>query len=72
MEFITIAFLAAGIVLVVWIVWKVRVHDRMLENATLDQAWRIVLTDPHYAHRREYEERRHELEAQLRKAKAGL
>ncbi len=72
MEFIIIAFLAGAIVWIVLIAWKVRVHDQVLEKATLDQAWRIVLADPHYVHRRQYEERRHELEAQLRKEAAGL
>lgn len=56
---------------IVWIIWKVRAHDRVLRKATLDQAWRIVLEDPHYAHRRQYEERKHEDEARSRK-EAGL
>jgi hypothetical protein len=62
---IIIMLCAVGSIL--WIVWKVRAHDRVLEKATLDQAWRIVLDDPHYANRRQYEERKHEDEARLRK-----
>ena len=49
-----------------------RAHDRALEIATLHQAWCIVLDDPYYVHRRQYEERRHEVEVQLRKEAAGL
>jgi hypothetical protein len=40
LEFIIIFCVVASIV---WIVSKVRAHDRALENAALDQAWRIVL-----------------------------
>jgi hypothetical protein len=57
---------------IVWIVWKLRSHDRALKKATLDQAWRVVLDDPHYEHRREYEERRHEEEVRLRNEAEGL
>jgi hypothetical protein len=41
---------------IAWIAWKVRAHDRTLEKAALDQAWRVVLDDPHYMDRRRYEE----------------
>jgi hypothetical protein len=68
LEFIIIFCVVASIV---WIVWKVRAHDRALENAALNQAWRIVLDDPHYAARRSYEERKHEDEARLRKQAEG-
>ncbi len=57
---------------IIWIVWKVRTHGRTLEKAALDQAWRIVLDDPHYAARRTYEERKHEDEARLRREAKGL
>ena len=62
------------IVFIVWIVWKLRSDKRVLEKAGLEQAWRIVLNDPHYAHRRQYEEhkREAEAEAQLRKKAEGL
>jgi hypothetical protein len=68
-EIIIILFLVASIV---WIVRKVRAHDRALEKDALHQAWRIVLDDPHYVHRRQYEERKHEEEARLRKEAEGL
>jgi hypothetical protein len=57
---------------IIWIIWKVRSHDRSLEKAALDQAWRIVLDDPHYAARRAYEERKHEDEARLRRESEAL
>jgi hypothetical protein len=60
------------VVSIVWIVWKLRAHDQALEKATLDQAWRVVLDDPHYEHRRQYEERKHEDEAPLRREAEGL
>jgi hypothetical protein len=60
------------VVSIVWIVWKLRAHDQALEKATLDQAWRVVLDDPHYEHRRQYEERKHEDEARLRREAEGL
>ncbi len=73
MELIVFVCLAAA---VVWFVWIARKHDRESEKAakkaTLDQAWRIVLADPHYEQRRQFEERRHEVKAQLRKEGAGL
>jgi hypothetical protein len=60
------------VVSIVWIVSKLRAHDQALEKATLDQAWRVVLDDPHYEHRRQYEERKHEDEARLRREAEGL
>ena len=69
MEFIILGGLVAS---TVWIVWKVLAHGRALESATLHQAWQIVLADPHYHHRREYEEHKHEVERQLRKEAKGL
>jgi hypothetical protein len=57
---------------IVWIVWKVRTHDRTLKKAALDQAWRVVLDDPHYVARRTYEERKHEDETRLRREAEGL
>jgi hypothetical protein len=67
-----IVILLCVVVSIVWIVWKLRAHDGALENAALDQAWRIVLDDPHYEHRRKYEERKHEYEAQLRREAEDL
>jgi hypothetical protein len=65
MEFIFIIFIFSGIV---WILWNVRSSSRASKLAALDEAWRIVLADPNYMHRRRYEERMREDEAQLRKA----
>ena len=67
-----IVILLCVVVSIVWIVWKVRAHDEALENAALDQAWRVILDDPHYEHRRQYEERKHEYEAQLRREAENL
>ncbi len=69
LEIVIIIFVVAAIA---WVVQKLRAHDRALKRATLDQAWLIVLNDPHYEHRRQYEERRHEEEARLRKEAEGL
>jgi len=65
MEFIVIIFIIFGIA---WMIWNVRTSSRAEKAATLDDAWRIVLADPNYAHRRRYEERLREDEAQIRKA----
>jgi hypothetical protein len=67
-----ISIIFCVVVSIVWIVWKLRAHDRALEKAALDQAWRVVLDDPHYGHRRQYEERKREEEARLRKEAKGL
>lgn len=52
---------------IIWIVWKIRAHDRALKMAVLDQAWRTVLDDPHYMDRRQHEERKHEEEVRARR-----
>lgn len=65
MEFIVIIFIISGIV---WMIWTARTSSRAEKLATLDDAWRIVLADPNYMHRRNYEERLRENEAQIRKA----
>jgi hypothetical protein len=56
LEIIIILCVVAGIV---WIIRKVRAEDRALDDAALDQAWRIVLDDPNYMDRRHHEERKH-------------
>ena len=72
-------FLVGLVVVVVWsalTVWNMWTRDQRLEKATkkatLEQAWGIVLADPHYEQRRQFEERRHEVKAQLRKEGAAL
>jgi hypothetical protein len=42
---------------IVSIAWKVRMENRALEKAALDEAWHKVLNDPNYVERRSYEER---------------
>jgi len=53
-----------------WIIWRWRAKDRM----ELDRAWRLVLEDPNYEHRRRYYEhlvhsgqRRAEEDARIKK-----
>ena len=67
MKLIFILLLIAG---VGWIIWRWRVKDRV----ELDQAWRLVLEDPNYEHRRRYyeqlvssEQRKAEEDARIRK-----
>jgi len=67
MNFIIILLLIAG---VGWIIWRWRVKDRV----ELDRAWRLVLEDPNYEHRRRYyeqlvssEQRKAEEDARIRK-----
>ena len=71
MDLIFFVGLVAVIVLIPWIVWKMYAREQRLEKATkkatLEQAWHIVLADPHYEQRRLHEEHKHKVEAQLRK-----
>ena len=71
MELFFLVGLVAVIVLIPWTVWKMFAREQRLEKATkkatLEQAWHIVLADPHYEQRRQHEEHKHEVEAQLRK-----
>ena len=71
MELIFLMGLVAVIALIAWTVWKMFAREQRLEKtakkATLEQAWHIVLADPHYEQRRQHEEHKHEVEAQLRK-----
>ena len=71
MELIFVVGFVAVIVLIPWTVWKMWTREQRLEKATkkatLEQAWHIVLADPHYEQRRQHEEHKHEVEAQLRK-----
>jgi len=76
MELIFLVGLVAVIVLIPWSLWKILARDQSLEKAakkaTLEQAWSIVLADPHYEQRRQYEEHKHKVEAQLRKEAEDL
>jgi hypothetical protein len=40
-----------------WVAWTVQKSKQALDKDALDQAWREVLSDPHYMERRHYEER---------------
>jgi len=53
---------------VVWLAFKLRAERSADKKAALDEAWRIVMSDPNYIHRRRYEERRRADEAEARKA----
>ena len=46
--------------------------EKATKKATLEQAWHIVLADPHYEQRRLHEEHKHKVEAQLRKEAEDL
>jgi len=76
MELILLAGLVAVLVWIAWTVWKWWKREQGLEKATekatLEQAWRIVLADPHYEQRRQYEEHKQKVEAQLRKEAEDL
>ena len=72
-------FLVGLVVVVVWsalTVWNMWTRDQRLEKATkkatLEQAWHIVLADPHYEQRRQHEEHKQKVEAQLRKEAEDL
>jgi len=72
-------FLVGLVAVVVWsalIVWKWWTREQRSEKATkkatLEQAWHIVLADPHYEQRRLHEEHKHKVEAQLRKEAEDL
>ena len=67
MEFFVVPFIIG---LVVWAAWKARTKRQASDQARLDEAWRVVLSDPNYAHRRRIEEYNREVEAQARKAEA--
>jgi hypothetical protein len=65
MELIVVPFIVACIV---WFVWKIRTKNHASDNARLDEAWRVVLSDPKYTHRRRSEEYNRKVEAQAREA----
>jgi len=76
MELIFLVGLVALIILIPWSVWKMYAREQGSEKATkkatLEQAWHIVLADPHYEQRRLHEEHKHKVEAQLRKEAEDL
>jgi ABC-type nickel/cobalt efflux system permease component RcnA len=66
-------FIAIGVIIAtaIWVVWRIRAKRRAEREATLHQAWHVVLDDPDYARRRRYEERRHDDEVRARKEANG-
>jgi hypothetical protein len=67
MEFFVVPLIVA---LIVWAVWKAQTKRQASDEARLDEAWRVVLSDPNYTHRRRIEEYDREVEVQARKAEA--
>lgn len=55
MELIIILIVIVGIV---WAIWKGLANARASRKAALDEAWRVVLSDPNYTNRRHEEERK--------------
>ena len=53
MNFIFLLILIAG---VGWIIWRARVKRQEDIDTSLDRAWRLVIKDPNYEHRRRYYE----------------
>jgi Tfp pilus assembly protein PilE len=56
---------------IAWIVWTVWEYIQASKNAAWDQAWRVVLDDPHYIERRHFEERKR-VEEDAHKRNANL
>ena len=68
MEFILVVCAIVFVALIVWRMrTKARAKSRATKDAALERAWRIVLEDPNYPHRRRYEERKRDDEARARK-----
>ncbi len=63
-----IALILALVAVVILLSVRQRTVKTATKKALLDEAWRIVLNDPNYHHRRNYEERMRKDEAQIRKS----
>ena len=63
MELIVVPLIVAWII---WAVWRSWTKWQSSDKARLDEAWRVVLSDPKYIHRRRSEEFKREVEAQAR------
>lgn len=59
--------IAAFVGLIIYAVWRWRNNRRKERQMVLDDAWRIVLSDPNYEHRRNYEERLRKDESEIRR-----
>ncbi len=69
MELVIIILLVA---LIAFLMIRGRRKEKRRHDIALSEAWRIVLDDPHYGHRRRYEEKLREDDLRLRKEHALL
>ncbi len=69
MELVIIFLLVA---LTALLMIRSRRKEKRRHDIALSEAWRIVLDDPHYVHRRRYEEKLREDDLRLRKEHASL
>ncbi len=69
MELVIIFLLVA---LTALLMIRSRRKEKRRHDIALSEAWRIVLDDPHYVHRRRYEEKLREDDLKLRKEHASL
>ena len=63
-----ILVIIALVVVVISLSVRQRALKKAAKKALLDEAWHVVLNDPNYHHRRNYEERMREDEARIRKS----
>ncbi len=64
MELLAIFLLVA---LIAFLIIRDRRKERRRHDMALSEAWRVVLDDPHYVHRRRYEDKLREDDLRLRK-----
>ncbi len=69
MEFLIFLLLVA---LIAFLIIRGRWNERRRHDIELSKAWRMVLDDPHYEHRRRYEEKLRQDDRRLRKEHASL
>ncbi len=69
MELVIIFLLVA---LIAFLMMRSRRKEKRRHDMALSEAWRVVLDDPHYVHRRRYEEKLREDDLRLRKEHASL
>ncbi len=60
------------IVLIVFFMVRARGVEKRRHEMALSEAWRLVLDDPHYEHRRRYEEKLRQDDLRLKKEHALL
>ena len=69
MEIIVIFLLVA---LITFLMVRAQRTEKHRHEMVLSEAWRVVLDDPHYEHRRRYEEKLREDDLRLKKEHALL